>query len=262
MNLNNRVVLITGASQGIGAATARAFAEHPVRLVLLARSEQRLQALADELNARPDVSALPLAADISDQQAVEQAIARVTETFGTIDILVNNAGVGMRSPIGEIDLALARQLFDVNYWGALYAIESVLPVMRARNDGLIINISSIVGRRSMPYIGVYSGSKFALNALSESMRVELRPDNVRVVSFYPGVTETDFIRNHLSGDDTARSQGRVQPASADRVGRAIVHAAQREPRDAYATWFDRLFVFSAAVFPWLMDRLLARFYGL
>jgi len=262
MDLSNRVVLITGASQGIGAATARAFAEHPVRLVLLARSEQRLQALADELNARPHVSALPTAADISDRQAVEQAVDRAQEAFGAIDILVNNAGVGMRSPVGEIDLTKARQLFEVNYWGAIYAIESVLPGMCARNDGLIINISSIVGRRSMPNTGVYSGSKFALNALSESMRVELRSRNVRVVSFYPGVTATDFIRNHLTGDDTAQSQGRVQPASADQVGRAIVRAAQREPRDAYATWFDRFFVFSAAVSPWLMDRLLARFYGM
>ncbi len=262
MDLTNRVVLITGASQGIGAATARAFAERPVRLALMARSGQLLQSLADELNARPGVSVLPLAADISDQQAVEQAVARTQEAFGAIDILVNNAGVGMRSPVGEIDLPLARQLFDINYWGAIYAIEAVLPAMRARKDGLIINISSIVGRRAMPNIGVYSGSKFALNALSESMRVELRPDNVRVVSFYPGVTETAFIRNHLTGDATAQSRGRVQPASADQVGRAIVRAAQREPRDAYATLFDRLFVFSAAVAPWLMDRLLARFYGL
>ena len=105
---------------------------------------------------------------------MEQAVDRAQEAFGTIDILINNAGVGMRSPVGEIDLTKARQLFEVNYWGAIYAIESVLPGMCARNDGLIINISSIVGRRSMPNIGIYSGSKFALNALSESMRVELR----------------------------------------------------------------------------------------
>lgn len=262
MDLDNRVVLITGASQGIGMATARAFASYPLRLALLARSEQRLETLADELSAYPHFSALPLAVDISDQQAVEQAVARAQEALGTIDILVNNAGVGMRSPVGEIDLTLAHQLFETNYWGAIYTIEAVLPGMRARKDGLIINISSIVGRRSMPNISVYSGSKFALNALSESMRVELRPDNVRVVSFYPGVTETAFIRNHLTGDDTAQSQGRMKATPAEEVGRAIVRAAQREPRDAYATWFDRFFVTAAAVAPGLMDRLLARFYGL
>ncbi len=262
MELTNRVVLITGASMGIGAATARAFADYPVRLVLLARSEQRLQALADELNARPDVSALPLAVDVSDRAGVRQGVERAQEVFGPIDILVNNAGVGMRSPIGEIDLALARQLFEINYWGAIHVIESVLPGMKARGDGLIVNISSIVGRRAMPALGVYSGSKFALNALSESMRVELRPFNVRVVSFYPGVTESEFSRNLLTGDGSGHGQGRVQPASAEQVGQAIVRSARREPRDAYATWFDRLFVFAAATAPWLMDRMLSRFYGL
>ena len=259
MELNDRVVLITGASMGIGAATARAFAEHPVRLVLLARSEQRLQALAAELNARPNVSALPLVVDVSDREGVKQAIERAQEAFGRIDILVNNAGVGMRSPIGEIDLALARQLFDINYWGAIHMIEAVLPDMRDRGDGLIINISSIVGRRAMPAIGVYCGSKFALNSLSESMRVELRPANVRVVSFYPGVTESEFGRNLLTGDGSVHGQGRMKPTSAEQVGRAIVRAAQREPRDAYATRFDRFFVFAAAVAPWLMDRMLAKF---
>ncbi len=262
MELNNRVVLITGASMGIGAATARAFAKYPVRLALLARSEQRLYALADELNARPNVSALPLVADVSDREEVRQAVERALEAFGAIDILVNNAGVGMRSPIGDIDLTLARQMFEINYWGAIHVIESVLPVMRARGDGLIINISSIVGRRAMPAIGVYSSSKFALNALSESMRVELRSSNIRVVSFYPGVTESEFSRNLLTGDATAHSQGRMRPTPADRVGRAIVRAARREPRDAYVTLFDRLFVFTASSAPWLMDRMLARFFGM
>jgi short-subunit dehydrogenase len=91
--------------------------------------------------------------------------------------------------------------------------------------------------------------------------VELRPANVRVVSFYPGVTESEFNRNLLTGDGSAHSKGRMRPTSAEQVGRAIVRAARREPRDAYATWFDRFFVFTAAVAPWLMDRMLARFFG-
>lgn len=261
MELNDRVVLITGASMGIGAATARAFAEHPVRLALLARSEQRLQTLAAELNARPGVTALPLAADVSDRESVARAVGRTQEAWGAIDILVNNAGVGMSSPIGEIDLILARQLFDINYWGAIHVTEAVLPDMRARRDGLIINISSIIGRRAMPGSGVYCSSKFALNALSESMRVELRPHNIRVVSFYPGVTESEFSRNLLTGDSSVHGQGRMRPTPAAKVGQAIVRAASREPRDAYATLFDRFFVFSAAVAPWLMDWMLAKFYG-
>ena len=257
MNLQHKTILITGASQGIGAATARAFAAYPVNLALLARSEQRLQDLAAELNQNPEVRALPITADVSNQQDIQRAVAQTLHTFGQIDILVNNAGVGMSSPVGEIDYEKARQLFEINYWGALRMTEAVLPDMRSRQDGLIINISSIVGRRAMPGLSIYCASKFALNAFSESIRVELKQDNVRVVSFYPGVTTTNFGENLLTGPKTIQSRGRAKVTTAEDVGRAIVRAARKEPRDAYATLFDRVFVMASTFAPWLMDWMLA-----
>jgi short-subunit dehydrogenase len=154
----------------------------------------------------------------------------------------------------------AQQVFTVNFWGAIHCIEAVLPAMRARHDGLIINISSIIGRRAMPHAAIYCASKFALNALSESLRLELHPDNVRVVTFYPGVTRTEFSHNELSGDASNSSRNRAPKTSVEDTAKAIVRASQREPRDAYATLFDRVFVCGATLAPGLMDRMLLRFY--
>ncbi len=264
MDLHDRTVLITGASMGIGAATARAFASAaaapPLRLALLARSSDRLQALVTELNRQPGVQALAVTADVTQPESLAPAVAQIEGAFGPVDILVNNAGVGMRSPVGSIDLAAARQVFEVNYWGALACIEAVLPGMMAQQDGLIINISSILGHRAMPNAGIYCSTKFALNALSESMRLELRPHGIRVVGFYPGVTETEFGRNELTGDATGQGRNRAARTSAATVGQAIVRAAQSEPRDGYATLFDRVFVWGATLAPALLDRMLARFY--
>lgn len=261
MELANRTILITGASQGIGAAAARAFAAHPLRLALLARSTDRLQTLADELNARPGVQALAMTADVSRREEVQGAVAEVERAFGPVDILINNAGVGMRSPVGSIDLDAAQRVFAVNYWGVIHCTEAVLPAMLARRDGLILHISSIIGRRAMPNAGIYCSSKFALNALAEAWRLELRPHGVRVVNFYPGVTETEFGRNELTGEVSSNRRSRARKTPAAVVGQAIVRAAQREPRDAYATLFDRVFVWGATLAPGLMDWTLARFYA-
>ncbi len=265
MELHDRTVLITGASMGIGAATARAFAAlaspaRPLRLALLARSTGQLQALAEESNRLAGVQALALTADVTQPETLAAAMGQIEQAFGPVDLLVNNAGVGMRSPVGNIDLAAARQVFDVNYWGALACIEAVLPGMMAQQDGLIINISSILGHRAMPNAGIYCSTKFALNALSESMRLELKPHHIRVVSFYPGVTKTEFGRNELTGDAAAHSRNRVSRTPVSAVGQAIVRAAQREPRDAYVTLFDRVFVWGATLAPGLLDRMLIRFY--
>lgn len=258
MKLTDKTILITGASQGIGAATARAFADYPVRLALLARSEQRIATLAAELNQKPDAQALAVPVDVSNPEDVHRAITRIREEFGGVDILINNAGVGMSSPVGEIDFVKGKELFDTNFWGAIDVVQAVLPDMRAQKQGLIINISSIVGRRAMPGISIYCASKFALNAFSESIRVELRPDNIRVVSFYPGVTATHFGDNLLTGPSTVQGKGRAKVTSAEDVGRAIVKAAIKEPRDAYATLFDRVFVWASTLTPWLMDRMLGK----
>ncbi len=260
MELRDRTVLITGASRGIGAALARALAAYPVRLALLARSAEPLQAVAAAVNARGPAQALPLVADVANPETVRAAVARVESTLGPVDVLVNNAGVGMAGPVGRLDLTAAHQVFAVNYWGALHCIEAVLPGMRRRRDGLIVNISSIIGRRAMPYVGVYCASKFALNALSEALRLEVRTDNIRVVTFYPGVTATDFGRHELTGTAARYNRNRVPRTPVTRTAQALVRAIQREPRDAYVTLFDRVFVWAAMLAPGLLDRLLARFY--
>ena len=200
-------------------------------------------------------------ADVTQPHQVSTAVARIEQDLGSVDMLVNNAGVGMESPLGQIDSAIAHHLFDVNFWGALTCIEAVLPSMQARRQGLIINISSILGRRAMPRDSIYCASKFALDALSDSIRLELRPYNIRVVTFYPGVTATDMTQHTLTGDASHRSRRLVPRTPVARTAEAIVSAAQREPRDAFATLFDRVFVWGAALAPSVFDGLLARFYG-
>ncbi len=260
MELRDRTILITGASRGIGAALAHALAVYPVRLALLARSAEPLQTVAAAVNARGPAQALPLVADVAEPVTVRAAVAKVESTWGPVDVLVNNAGVGMAGPVGRLEYTAAQQVFAVNYWGALHCIEAVLPGMRQRRNGLIVNVSSIIGRRAMPYVGVYCASKFALNALSEALRLEVKADNIRVVTFYPGVTATDFGRHELTGTAARYNRNRVPRTPVTRTAQALVRAIQREPRDAYVTLFDRAFVWAAMLTPGLLDRLLARFY--
>ncbi|RME82324.1 MAG: SDR family NAD(P)-dependent oxidoreductase, partial [Caldilineae bacterium] len=204
MDLTRRTIIITGASRGIGAATARVLATRPVSLALWARTADSLHLLTEELNSRPGVQALAIPVDVTSPEQVHRAAGQTEQHFGRIDILINNAGVGMRSPLATTDISLARQLFAVNFWGALTCIQAVLPAMKRQADGLILNVSSIIGRRALPYSGIYCSSKAALNALSESLRVELNPYNIRVIDFYPGVTRTDFLRHQLTGDASRR----------------------------------------------------------
>ena len=251
--------LVTGGSRGIGAAIVLALARAGFDIWLNYRADEAAAArVSEQVRAETGRSCRLLRFDVRDRDAVEATLLPLTEEVVPA-VLVNNAGVGMSSPVGAIDYEKGHQLFEVNFWGALRMTEAVLPDMRARQDGLIINISSIVGRRAMPGIGVYCASKAALNAFSESIRVELKQDNIRVVSFYPGVTATHFGDNLLTGPSSIQGKGRAKVTSAEDVGKAIVKAAIKEPRDAYATFFDRVFVWTSVMAPWLMDRVLLHF---
>ncbi|MEM7344903.1 MAG: SDR family NAD(P)-dependent oxidoreductase [Chloroflexota bacterium] len=256
---NNRVVILTGATEGIGRATAFILAEAGCRLALAARRADVLETLAQTLRDKGH-SAIAIPTDMGD---IDQAVALVHKTvaqFGTVDIIINNAALGVRDAVIDLDEQESRQVMDVNYFGPIALIQAAIPILKSnKTGGLIINITSIVGRRAMPGIAGYCASKAALEKMADSLRLELRPDNIRISTVYPGVTVTRFNDNSLGGSQDGR--GRVEGVAPERVGHAILKTIKTERRDVFITLFDWTFVNASAAWPWLMDQLLGRYMG-
>jgi NAD(P)-dependent dehydrogenase (short-subunit alcohol dehydrogenase family) len=180
-----RVVLITGASSGIGLACAVYLAAHGFRVYGTSRRPE---------TASPQ-NVIMLTADVNDDQSVEQAVAAVLDREGRLDIVVNNAGMGVAGPVESTSTAEAKNQFEVNFFGTLRVCRSVLPAMRAQRSGYIINIGSIGGLVAIPYQAMYSASKFALEGLSEALRMEVKPFGIRVVLIEPGDHKTALTQN-------------------------------------------------------------------
>ena len=184
--MNPGLVIITGASSGIGEATARRFAALGHPLLLLARRIERLEALQLP-------QALCRQVDICDLEAVKAAVAEAEALHGPADLLVNNAGVMLLGQVDRQDPLEWKRMFDVNVNGLLHGIHAVLPAMRQGRRGTIVNISSIAGRKTFANHAVYCGTKFAVHAMSENLREEVAGDGVRVITIAPGAVETELL---------------------------------------------------------------------
>ena len=187
----DRVVVVTGASSGIGRATALAFASAGARMALMARRRGELEALAMEM----DAEALVLPADVGNRAAVRAAFDTIDAHFGRVDLVVNNAGILRSSPVREIDPADLESMLRVNLFGALYVMQEALIRMLARDDGTIVNVASLGGRRGVSPIGGYCATKFALIGLTEALREELQGSNIHVALVEPGVVETPMVQD-------------------------------------------------------------------
>jgi NADP-dependent 3-hydroxy acid dehydrogenase YdfG len=235
MDVQGKVAVITGASMGIGAATARVFAEAGAKLVLAARSADKLAALADELPAGAETLAVPT--DVTDPAQVRALVDAAVERFGRVDIVINNAGQAAAGPVATVNPDHYRQIIELNLFGPLHLIQAVVPTMKEQGGGVIVNISSNVSKMAIPGIGAYASTKYALNGLSLTARNELADDNIRVVLFHPGLTATDFGKNALfsnpgDGPRPTRDMPMPTPDSAEDVARAILEAAVAEPAEA------------------------------
>lgn len=188
----SRVVLITGASSGLGAALAKRLAAEGDRIALAARRADRLEDLAEEVRRAGGV-ALPIPCDVRDREAVHRAVERCAAELGPVDLLVANAGIVRFASARHFDAAVLRDIVEVNLFGASYCIEAVLPSMLQRRSGHIVGISSLSARHGVPEIAAYSASKAALSNLLEALRVELRPHGVDVTIVHPGFVRTDMI---------------------------------------------------------------------
>lgn len=201
MDIKDKVVLITGASAGIGLATARLLWKEGARLALNARSEGKLEELSREL---PGSRVFP--ADMADEDSVRGLIGRVEAELGGLDILVNNAGRGMNGPLESIDIGEYRRLIDLNVIGPLVAMQAAIPLMRKRGGGSIVNISSGTALMYAPGLSGYSATKRALGGLSLTARSELAKEGIAVGVVYPYVTKSDFYKNLISSEPKRRSE--------------------------------------------------------
>ena len=217
MDLAGRVVIVTGASSGIGEAFARLAARDGARLVLAARRTERLQALAAEL---PD--ALAVATDLRVPEQVRTMIAAAAEQYGGVDVLVNNAGQGLHVPLEEVVLSDLEAVVELNVYAPLVAMQAVVPLMRARGGGAIVNVSSATTRMAIPGIGAYSATKSALNQLSATARAEWVADGIAVSLVFPRVTATEFHRSLRAGSYRGgHAQAHPPELVAEAIRRAI-----------------------------------------
>ena len=237
MGIRGKVVLITGASAGIGLATAKRFASEGAKLALLARSADVLTKLVNELQAQ-GTEAIALPADMRDPEQVRNAVDKTAEHFGRVDVLINNAGQSILGRIADLDLDCFRQIIELNIIGPVAAMQAVIPIMRKQGGGIIINVSSMVSKMKLQGLAGYACTKSALNMISDTARDELAADNIRVISVFPRTTATDFHVNALGG-----APGRQRPAPSrtgpvvidtpEHVADRILDAAINEPQEQY-----------------------------
>lgn len=229
--LTNKVAIVTGASSGIGAATAIALAKEGAKVVIAARRSDRLEAIAQTIRDNGG-EVLAIVMDATNEAQIHDMVNQTQAKWGMVDILINNAGIML---IGMIDGANPedwRRMFDLNVLGLMYATHAVLPIMKAQKKGQIVNISSIAGRTARPGFGVYSATKFAVNAFSESLRQEVYQDNIRVTVIEPGIVATE-LPNHITDKEAkARAQevyDSVRRLDSEDIAAAIVYAVTQPP---------------------------------
>jgi len=248
MKIEGSVVIVTGASSGIGLALARRFAEDGAAVVLAARSTEKLTAIAKSLRSRGG-EALAVPTDATQRDQVDRLVATACERYGRLDILVNNAGRGAAGHAADAPAAHYRALFELNVLGPLHAMQAAIPRMRGQGSGLIVNMSSGAGRLAVPGLSAYGASKAALDLISNTARRELARDNIRVLTVYPPNTESEAAANMLGDPATvgalllqaiasAVKLEKMMPVPADGVARAIVDAIAKEPppADLFLDW--------------------------
>ncbi len=259
MNVNEKTIWVTGASSGIGKALAVNLSRRGARLILSARSTDRLNDCRQAC-ANPDQHVvLPL--DLTDAASLKEASALALQKYGTIDILVNNGGISQRSVAVETGLAVDRRIMEVNFFGAITLTKLVLPSMLSRKSGHIVVVSSVVGKFGTPFRSSYAASKHALHGFFESLRAELWSQGIRVTMVCPGFVRTNISINALKGDgSTLGSMDAAQAAGMDPeiCAEKIVRAVEAERNEIYIGGKEKLGVYLQRFVPGLFARIIRK----
>ena len=242
---------------GIGEAIAKIFADHGASVVLLSRDAARAEAARQRIGHAE--STLALACDVRNREEIDRVIGLTIHHFHRIDIWVNNAGRGHLGSIANLDMAVVRDTFETNLFGAMGAVQAVIPVMRQQRSGTIINISSVAGHIPLPFHSVYSGTKFALNAVGKGSRIELQSDGINVLTVCPGYVRTDFSANAIRRDESKQVRpSSIRGISPERVARAVLNGYLRGKREVVVPWFMHPMIKLYQFFPGLVERGMTR----
>jgi short-subunit dehydrogenase len=258
MDLSGKIVVVTGASMGIGEAIAKVFVDNGASVVLLSRDAVRVDAARGRVGHGERT--LAMACDVRHREDVDRAVGLTLHHFKRIDVWVNNAGHGLLDSVAQMDMAACREMFDTNLFGAVGAMQAVIPVMRQQGGGTIINISSVAGHIPIPFHAAYSATKFALNAMGKAAGGELKKDGIHVLTVCPGYVRTAFGQNAIQGNELKRVRPEsVRGITAERVARATLRGYVKQKREVIVPWTmyvpQKIYQIFPAVVEWAMGKM-------
>jgi dehydrogenase/reductase SDR family protein 7B len=251
-----KVIIITGASGGIGEALAEVYAKHNWKVVIAARDKAKLSEVALRLKKYKS-EVLDITCDVSIEGDCKKLIEATISRFGRIDVLINNAGISMRALFADLDLSVIRKVMDVNFWGTVYCTKFALPYI-LKNKGSVVGISSIAGKKGLPGRTGYSASKFAMEGLLETIRTENIRNGLHVLIACPGFTASNIRKNALANDGTVQGESpreETKMMTAHQVAGMIFWAVTKRKRDLVLTGNGKLTVFLNKFFPGFMDKM-------
>ena len=251
----DKVAIVTGASSGIGLATATLLARYHAKVVLAARSEDKLDTLCRELSQYTDV--IRIKTDVSVEDDCRNLIEQTVKRYGRIDILINNAGISMRAIFKELDLDVIRRLMDVNFWGTVYCTKYALPYL-LESKGSVVGVISTAGYKGLPGRTGYSASKFAINGFLDTLRSEHLYDGLHVMIYAPGFTASNIRKTALMADgsqqgETPREEGKMM--TSEKVGMIMLNHIRKRSRRATLTFTSKLLLVLTRLFPTITDHM-------
>jgi short-subunit dehydrogenase len=252
IQLAGKVVVVTGASMGIGEAIARIFADGGASVVLLSRDAERAEAARGRIG--PSERTLGLACDVRNREEIDRVVGLTVHHFQRIDVWINNAGHGILDSVANVDMGAVRETFETNFFGAVEAMQAVIPVMKQQGSGTIINVSSVAGHVPLPFHAVYSATKFALNAIGKGARIELKNSGINVMTVCPGYVRTAFGANAIKGKEQKQVRpARVRGITVERVARAVLRGYLQQKREVVVPWTMHPMIKIYQLFPGMVE---------